>query len=96
MMLKKCNCGKSCERFRLDRDEYYSKCHSCWKLTDGRFLDQIKVYLDEMTNLAHKFNMVVAEPLEADTYEPKYGPKLYWDTEVGAYVMKLPDGRVVP
>ena len=89
--MKKCKCGKSVEA------RIYAQCNSCWKARDPRYRESVRQYLREMTKLALQHDLIIAEPLEIEelTYNPNYGPKLFWDCKDSCYVLVLPDGLIV-
>ena len=89
--MKKCKCGNSVEA------AHYDKCNSCWKMQDPRFTTDVASYLKEMSALANKYGIIVAEPLEAmpHTYKPEFGSKIFWDSRNSKYVAALPDGGVL-
>jgi hypothetical protein len=89
--MKKCSCGNPVEA------EHYSKCNSCWRICDSRFRDYIQKYLTDMNRIALFHDIIIAEPIEAaaHTYDPKYGPKLYWDYQNKRYVIMTPDRELI-
>lgn len=89
--MKNCKCGKPVEA------SHYNQCHSCWFVEDPRMKERIKEYLHEMTKTALWHDIIIAEPIESSlyTYDPKYGPKLYWNSERKQYVFLLPDRSVI-
>jgi len=91
--MKKCQCGKNTE------GKHYDYCHSCWQIQDPRnyFKEKLRKCLDQMTSAALEFDMIFAQSIEAAKfdYEPKHGPKLYWNSQTQCYVVKLPDGTEI-
>ncbi len=56
----------------------------------------MQIFLQEMTELALVHDIIIAEPLEAapHTYDPQYGPKLYWDVKTNEYVWYTNEGII--
>jgi len=57
----------------------------------------MKEYLQEMTDLAIKYDMIIADSFTLANYnhDLKYGPKLYWDTDNQCYAFVKSDRTVV-
>jgi hypothetical protein len=54
-------------------------------------------FLKEMTDLALKYDVIIAENLcmKDYTYDPEFGYKLYWDNDSQEYVAARPDGSIM-
>jgi hypothetical protein len=91
-----CKCGKPVERF-CRGDGEYSKCNSCWTFSDPRYIKKVKAFVDEMTEVARKFDLVIAEASEAipHSYDPQFGAKLFWDSKNRRYLIHLPSGEEI-
>jgi len=63
----------------------------------GLSIKNMEEYLKEMTEIALKYDTIIAEPLNAaeHDFDSSYGcPKIYWDTENNKYVFMMPDRTI--
>lgn len=58
----------------------------------------LKEYLSEMTAIALKYDLIIAQPVEAipPSYDTFYGPMLCWDQKYKCYILYDDGHKIYP